>query len=85
VSLVSCYKTIAYLAWGMPMHIYLAMAYLFFLMRNIRCFFNVFLVFFFNCDTTFKITNILKVNKDNFKFNDNFKSHITIKRTSRKY
>jgi hypothetical protein len=30
-----------------------------------------------NCDITFKITNRLKVNNDNFKFNDDFKSHIT--------
>ena len=31
-----------------------------------------------NHDVAFKITNRLKVNNDNFKFNDDFKSHITI-------
>jgi hypothetical protein len=29
----------------------------------------------------FKITNKLKVNNDNFKFNGDFKSHITVGRT----
>jgi hypothetical protein len=29
----------------------------------------------------FKITNRLKVNNNNFKFNGNFKSHITAERT----
>ena len=30
---------------------------------------------------TFKITDKLKINNDNFKFNGYFKSHITIERT----
>jgi hypothetical protein len=34
-----------------------------------------------NYDVAFKLTNKLKVNNDNFKFNGNFKSHITIGRT----
>jgi hypothetical protein len=38
-----------------------------------------------NCDVTFKITNKLKVNNDNFKFNSNFKSHITVERTPKKH
>jgi hypothetical protein len=37
-----------------------------------------------NCDVDFKITNKLKVNNDNFKFNSNFKSHITVRRTLKK-
>ena len=32
---------------------------------------------------TFKITNKLKINNNNFKFNDNFKSYITIKKTKK--
>ena len=40
----------------------------------------LFLVFFFSYDVTFKITNRLKVNINNFKFNGDFKSHITIER-----
>ena len=48
----------------------------------------VLLVFFwypYNCDVAFKITNRLKVNNDNLKFNSNFKSHITIERTPKKH
>jgi hypothetical protein len=37
------------------------------------------------CDMTFKIINKLKVNNDNFKFNDNFKSRIPIERTLKKH
>jgi hypothetical protein len=37
-----------------------------------------------NCDVLFKITNRLKVNNDNLKFNGNFKSHITVGRNTRK-
>ena len=46
---------------------------------------NVFLMFFecsFNCDVAFKITNRLKVNNDNFKFNDDFKSYIIVEKIS---
>ena len=42
---------------------------------------DVFLVFFWcspNCDVVFKITNRLKINNDNLKFNDDFKSHIAV-------
>lgn len=38
---------------------------------------SVFLVFYwcpFNCDVHFKITNRLKINNDNLKFNDDFKA-----------
>jgi hypothetical protein len=48
----------------------------------------VLLVFFWcspNYDVTFKITNRLKVNNDNFKFNCNFKSHIIVGRTLKEY
>ena len=38
-----------------------------------------------DCDVTFKITNKLKVNTNNFKLNSNFKSHITVKRTLEKH
>ena len=41
----------------------------------------VLLVFFWcllNYDVAFKITNGLKVNNNNFKFNDDFKSHIAV-------
>ena len=41
----------------------------------------VFSWYFFNCDVTFKITNKLKVNNNNFKSNGDFKSHITIEKT----
>jgi hypothetical protein len=37
-----------------------------------------------NYDLTFKITDRLKVNNDNVKFNDDFKRHITVERTLRK-
>ena len=50
--------------------------------RNVRCCSSVFLCPL-NCDTTFKITNRLKVNNDNLKFNSNFKSHIKVRKTSR--
>jgi hypothetical protein len=46
------------------------------------------LVFFWcppNCDMPFKIINRLKVNNNNIKFNSDFKSHITIGRTSGKH
>ena len=51
---------------------------------------GIFLVFFFflcsfNCEVVFKITNKLKVNNDNLKFNDNFKMHITVEMTSEKH
>jgi hypothetical protein len=36
--------------------------------------------YFSNYDITFKIINRLKINNDNLIFNNNFKSHITIKR-----
>jgi hypothetical protein len=48
----------------------------------------VLLVFFLcplNCDVTFKIANKLKRNKDNLKFNGDFKSHITVERTLGKH
>jgi hypothetical protein len=38
-----------------------------------------------NCDVTFKITNRLKVNNDNLKFNGDFKNHITVRMTPRKH
>jgi hypothetical protein len=41
----------------------------------------MFSCYLLNCDITFKITNRLKVNNDNFKLNDDFKSHITVERT----
>ena len=47
----------------------------------------VLLIFFWcslNYDVPFKITNKLKVNNYNFKFNNNFKSHITGERTPKK-
>ena len=47
---------------------------------------GTFLVFFWrppNYDVTFTIINRLKVNNDNFKFNNNFKSYIIVKRTTR--
>jgi hypothetical protein len=31
-----------------------------------------------NCDVTFKIINKLKVNNDNFNFNDDFKNYVKI-------
>ena len=43
-----------------------------------------FLWYSLNYNVTFKITNKLKVNNDNLKFNDNFKSHIIVK-TPREY
>ena len=39
----------------------------------------------FHCDVTFKLINKLKVNDDNFKFNDDFKSHTTVERTLEEY
>jgi hypothetical protein len=38
-----------------------------------------------NCDVLFKITNRLKINNDNLKFNSNFKSHITVGRILEKH
>ena len=34
----------------------------------------------FNYDVTFKITNRLKINNKNLKFNDNLKNYITIEK-----
>jgi hypothetical protein len=47
---------------------------------NVKCSFNIYL----NYDVSFKITNILKVNNDNLKFNSYFKSYITIGRILKK-
>jgi ribosomal protein L35 len=33
---------------------------------------------------SFKITNRLKINNDNFKFNNNFKRHIIVEKTQKK-
>jgi hypothetical protein len=49
------------------------------------CFSSFFFLCFFNCDVIFKITNRLKVDNDNLKFNGDFKSHITVRRTPKKY
>jgi hypothetical protein len=38
-----------------------------------------------SCDVAFKITNRLNVNYDNLKFNGNFKNHIKVGRTLKKY
>jgi hypothetical protein len=38
-----------------------------------------------NCNVTLKITNRLKVNNDNLKFNRNFKNYITVEKISGKY
>ena len=38
-----------------------------------------------NCDVTFESTNRLKVNNNNFKFNSDFKSYITVVMTLRKH
>ena len=49
---------------------------------------DAFLVFFWcflKYNVTFKIINKLKVNNNHFKFNSNFKSYITDKRTLKKY
>jgi glutathione peroxidase-family protein len=46
------------------------------------------LVFFWcplNYDVAFKITNKLKVNNDNFKFNGDFKNYIAIEMILREY
>ena len=40
--------------------------------------------YYLNYDGTFKMINRLKINNDNFKFKGNFKSHITIERTSKR-
>jgi hypothetical protein len=45
----------------------------------------VFFLCLFNCNTAFKITNALKVDIDNFKFNNDFKSHVTIEMTPKKH
>ena len=49
----------------------------------------VVLLVFYSCsphyDMIFKITNRLKVNKDNFKFNNDFKSHIIVGRAQEEY
>jgi hypothetical protein len=50
--------------------------YLFFLKKNVKCF-----LIFSMSQIFFQITNKLKVNNDNFKFNGDFKSHITVNRT----
>ena len=41
---------------------------------------KVFFKYFFNCNVIFKIINKLKVNNYNFKFNNNFKNYIIIKK-----
>jgi hypothetical protein len=49
---------------------------------------RILLVFFrysSNYDVTFKITNKLKVNNDNFKFNSDFKNYITVERILGEY
>ena len=52
----------------------------------IREILGVFMVFFSsNYNVTFKIINRLKVNNNNFKFNDNFRSHIIIGKKSGKH
>jgi hypothetical protein len=50
-------------------------------MGNVMCIFQ----YLFNCNVIFKIINKLKVNYNNFKLNDNFKSYITVERTLRKH
>jgi hypothetical protein len=40
----------------------------------------VVLLMFPSCDVTFKITNKLKINNDNFKFNGNFKAISQLKK-----
>jgi hypothetical protein len=67
-------------------------------MRNAKCDMNLriceremvgtLLMFFWyphNYDVAFKIINRLKVNNDTLKFNDNFKSHITVGRIPGEY
>ena len=49
------------------------------------CVLLVFSWYFPNCDVTFKIINRLKVKNDNFKFNDDFKSHIIVGKTLKEY
>jgi hypothetical protein len=56
--------------------------------ENARYYSNVFFFFFTNIfswcapnfNVAFKITNILKVNNDNLKFNVDFKSHIIVEK-----
>jgi hypothetical protein len=48
--------------------------------ENVMCYSNV-LLMSSNCVVAFKITNKLKVNNDNLKFNSDFKSHITVEKT----
>jgi hypothetical protein len=50
---------------------------------NGKCY--VFFWCLFNYDVTFKIMNRLKVNNDNYKFNCDFKNHITIEKTPGEY
>jgi hypothetical protein len=38
-----------------------------------------------NYDVVFKISNRLKVNNDNFKFNGNFKNHVIVERIPREH
>ena len=53
--------------------------------QKMLCVLLIFFQCFPNCDVTFKITNKLKVNNSNLKFNGNFKSHIIIKRILEEY
>ena len=46
---------------------------------------QVFSRYSLNCDVIFKITNKLKANNDNIKFNGDFKSHIIVERTSEEH
>jgi hypothetical protein len=43
------------------------------------------LMMFFNCDVVFKITHRLKINKDNLKFNSDFKNYIIVEKIIRKH
>jgi hypothetical protein len=54
-------------------------------LRKMLCVLLVFLWYSPNYDVTFKITNRLKINNDNLKFNGNFKSHITVVMTLREH
>jgi hypothetical protein len=51
------------------------------LKKKMLVIFLVFSWYSLNCDMAFKITNRLKINNDNFKFNGNFKCYITVGRT----
>jgi hypothetical protein len=51
--------------------------------REILIILLVFFWCFSHYDVIFKIINRLKVNNDNFKFNYNFKNHVTVERTNK--